>query len=412
MSAGERPELFELFQRACALPAAERAAFLAELERTDPAAARELAELLRQDAQSGPVPDDPSAKRSLVGSIVEALERERGQEEHAARVILEKLSTRTPTASRYSVKGEVARGGMGAILEVWDEDLGRSLAMKVALGAAPVEAGKRSPPANARALARFLEEAQVTGQLDHPGIVPVHELGLDREGRVFFTMRMVKGRDLSAIFELVRHAVDGWTETRALGALLKACEAMSYAHSSGVVHRDLKPANVMVGRYGEVYVMDWGLARARGRRGADAASAPDRARTGAEERSGSEGLLATRQGDILGTPAYMAPEQAAGRLEEVDERSDVYSMGAMLYELLAGRAPYCGAERTPPLALVARVLAGPPEPLHELAPGAPAELIAICDKAMARAAAERYRDMGELGEDLRAFLVGRVVRAY
>ena len=406
MSPESPGELFALFSRACALPSADRAAFLAQLGRENPAAARELEELLAQEALGGPLPSAPSKQRSLVESLVAALARTDDEGNTPSSLVLEKLAARTPAVSRYSILGELARGGMGAILAVWDEDIGRELAMKVALGS-PHAASDAPPRLDAHTLARFLEEAQVTGQLDHPGIVPVHELGLDRDGRVFFTMRLVKGRNLGEILDLVRRGEEGWTQTRALGVLLKVCEAMSYAHSNGVVHRDLKPANVMIGRFGEVYVMDWGLARARARRGLPEGDEPP------EGSEPAQGLLATGAGIVLGTPAYMPPEQAAGRLAEVDERSDVYAMGAMLYELLSGRMPYCDAEERPaPRALLARVLAGAPARLQVLAPGAPAELVAIAEKAMSRAPARRYRDMGELGDDVRAFLEGRVVRAY
>src|SRR5262245_47103511 len=176
--------------------------------------------------------------------------------------VLERLLRRSSAFTRYEIESEVARGGMGAILRVRDVDLRRVLAMKVVLNRGDVaDASPEATRARTRLLGRFLDEAQVTGQLDHPGIVPVHELGLDREGRVYFTMRLVAGRDLEKIFELVRAGQEGWSTTRAVGALLKVCEAVAYAHSKGVVHRDLKPANVMVGRFGEVYVMDWGLAR-------------------------------------------------------------------------------------------------------------------------------------------------------
>jgi tRNA A-37 threonylcarbamoyl transferase component Bud32 len=182
----------------------------------------------------------------------------------ASSEFLKKLSQLSPPASRYKLQGEVARGGMGAILRVWDESLRRHLAMKVVLGKEDPLAKGATPPVDERTLARFLEEAQVTGQLDHPGVVPVYELGVNHEGAVYFTMRLVKGRSLGEIFALVREGAEGWNQTRALSALLKVCETMSYAHAKGVIHRDLKPANVMVGRYCEVYVMDWGLAKVQG----------------------------------------------------------------------------------------------------------------------------------------------------
>src|SRR5262249_40564721 len=146
-------------------------------------------------------------------------------------------------------------------------DLRRRLAMKVALGSGGAET-EGSMATSPMVVARFLEEAQVTGQLDHPGIVPVHELGIDSQGRLYFTMKLVEGRDLRHVFELVFSGKEGWSVTRALGVLQKACEAVAYAHRKGVIHRDLKPANVMVGSFGEVYVMDWGLARVLGRKDA------------------------------------------------------------------------------------------------------------------------------------------------
>ncbi|MBL8860824.1 MAG: serine/threonine protein kinase [Planctomycetes bacterium] len=329
--------------------------------------------------------------------------------------LLRRLESKSRGA-RYRLEGEVARGGMGAILRVWDEDLRRHLAMKVVLGQATPGTG--TPPVDARLLARFLEEAQITGQLEHPGIVPVHELGLDADGRVYFTMKLVKGRDLAAVFELVREGREGWSETRALGVLLKVCEALAYAHSKGVVHRDLKPQNVMVGDFGEVYVMDWGLARVIG----DARASPARPAGDAphvrterfqERESSPASSLMTLEGDVVGTPAYMSPEQARGELEALSPRSDVYALGAMLYDLLAGAPPYTTrGEHTGGAAVWKRVLDGPPPPLEELAPRAPSELVAIQAKAMAREASQRYADVAALAEDLRAFLEGRVVGAF
>ncbi|MFT7542189.1 MAG: serine/threonine protein kinase, partial [Gammaproteobacteria bacterium] len=177
---------------------------------------------------------------------------------------IESLRSSSNSKQRYALKGEIGRGGMGAILEIFDRDLRRHLAMKVVLGSSG-QTGGNKPELESQQLVRFLEEAQVTGQLDHPGVVPVHELGVDADGRVYFTMRLVKGQDLSKVFAKVHEGDPDWSRTRVLGVLSKVCEAMSYAHEKGVVHRDLKPANVMVGRHGAVYVMDWGLARVEGR---------------------------------------------------------------------------------------------------------------------------------------------------
>lgn len=340
--------------------------------------------------------------------------------------VLKRLGTRGPLDTRYRVDREIARGGMGAILEIWDEDLRRRLAMKVALNRTgdteEQSAGAKAEELDRRVLARFLEEAQVTGQLDHPGIVPVHELGLDENGHVFFTMRLVKGRDLERVFEQVRKEREGWSVTRCLGVLLKVCEAMAYAHSRGVIHRDLKPANIMVGRFGEVYVMDWGIARVQGHQDQhDLTLAAKKENEGPlvaiDPRSDASGEtsteLYTMDGDVVGTPAYMAPEQARGQLESLDARTDVYSMGAMLYQLLAGTAPYIPKdEQKSGGQVLIELVQGPPKPLESLTAEIPAELVAICEKAMAREASDRYQTMSDLAEDLRAFLEDRVVLAY
>ena len=340
----------------------------------------------------------------------------------ATNELLKRLSGRGPSTLRYTLEEEVARGGMGAILRVWDGDLRRHLAMKVVLGADAPEPEVHEE-IDRRLLSRFLEEAQITGQLDHPGIVPVHELGIDAEGRVYFTMKLVRGRDLKAIFDLVHQGAEGWNETRALGVILKACEAMAYAHAKGVIHRDLKPANVMVGGFGEVYVMDWGLARVLGRRdGHDVRIAPEAAidpssvRTDRREDRGvaSDSPIVTMDGDVVGTPAYMPPEQARGEVQKLSARSDVYSIGALLYHLLARHPPYSepGGRRASNRTILARVLDGPPRRLREIRPEIPAELIAICEKAMSREPDERYTDTLAFSEDLRAYLEHRVVRAH
>jgi WD40 repeat protein/serine/threonine protein kinase len=370
---------------------------------------KSLADSLRAHYGQDPDPRislDPEAERSP---------------DAATRARLQGLASRIPVTKRYSLQGELARGGMGVVLKVFDKDLRRTLAMKVVLGKLEPDRIGDTPVADLQTLSRFLEEAQITGQLDHPGVVPVHELGVDEEGRVFFTMRMVKGRNLEEIIALARKGEEGWTITRALNVILRVCEAMAYAHSKGVVHRDLKPANVMVGKFGETYVMDWGLAKVIGRKDthdlrirtdspALTRVATDRAEDSA--RSPASPLL-TMDGTIFGTPCYMPPEQAAGRVDEIDARSDVYSAGALLYTLLAGRMPYVppGAQMNAYMVLQ-MLLAGPPERVQEIDPSVPAELVAICEKAMAREPRDRYASMMEMAEDLRAYLEGRVVRAY
>jgi len=329
--------------------------------------------------------------------------------------VLVRLAGRGAPATRYRLEGEIGHGGMGAVLGVWDEDLRRHLAMKVMLAKS---AGATPDP---KLLARFLEEAQVTGQLDHPGIVPVHELGLDAEGRVYFTMKLVKGKTLRDVFDELARGEGGWTQARVLSLLLKVCEAMSYAHAKGVIHRDLKPANVMVGRFGEVFVMDWGLAKVIGHEDAKdlrIRSAPvltSEIKSDRHEHVGEapDSPLYTMDGDVVGTPAYMPPEQAAGRVEEIGPAADVYALGAMLYHLIAGHMPYLlPGTRATNYAIWRWVQEGPPKTLHQLSPSTPAELVAICEKAMSREISARYPDMAALAEDLAAYVEGRVVRAY
>ncbi|MDA1264553.1 MAG: serine/threonine-protein kinase [Planctomycetota bacterium] len=332
---------------------------------------------------------------------------------------LERLEAHEPSDSRYETRGEIARGGMGAILQVWDVDLRRTLAMKVALNKGSAEDGspKSTDP---RLLARFLEEAQITAQLDHPGIVPVHELGLDADGKVYFTMPLVRGRDLASILELVKTGEDGWTLARALNVLLKVCEAMAYAHTKEVIHRDLKPGNIMVGRFGEVYVMDWGLAKVLGREDSrDLRLTEDKPPSSAAnlslvstDRDAMDGNpLMTMDGDVVGTPSYMSPEQARGEFEAMGPASD--SIGSILYHLLAGHMPYVpsGSKRNA-FAVWGLLQEEAPEPLKKIAKGAPEELVAITTKAMERDLVKRYPHMMALGEDLRAYLEGRVVSAH
>jgi WD40 repeat protein/serine/threonine protein kinase len=353
-------------------------------------------------------------------SAARSASREPGVKRPASSV-LEQLRAKTAGSKRYERQREIARGGMGAIVRVWDSDLRRTLAMKVMLGFDDSPPKGSSDGSRERRVARFLDEAQITGQLDHPGIIPVHELGIDEQGQLFFTMRLVKGRELREIFELVEKNAEGWTQTRALGVLLRVCEAMAFAHEKGVIHRDLKPANIMVGRFGEVYVMDWGLAKVLGSSDAhDVRIAPRPDLSKSIVRSARDDLqqtpespLSTMDGDIVGTPCYMPPEQARGRLEDIGPHSDVYSVGSMLYELLSGEQPYCArGDKPSPQAVLGALMQGPPRAVASIKPGLPEDLVAICEKAMAHDLRDRYPSMLGVAEDLRAFLEGRVVKAH
>ncbi|MEE2837047.1 MAG: serine/threonine-protein kinase, partial [Myxococcota bacterium] len=320
---------------------------------------------------------------------------------------------------RFRAEDEIGKGGVGAVTRVHDKVLNRSLAMKTLLDrAAPRDEEERRM--ESQRLGRFLEEAQVTSQLDHPGVVPVHELGLDQDGKVFFTMRLVKGRTVGEVFDDVANQREDWTLTRALEVVLKMCDTMAYAHEKRVLHRDLKPANVMVGRFGEVYVMDWGLAKILGqddrhdlRIDKDAASQASVLQSvrGIDAQADATASVVTLDGTALGTPSYMPPEQAKG--EDLDLRADVYAIGAMLYQLLTGQVPYV-APGAPKQAyrILEDVWRGPPEPIEKLRAGVPPALVAITEKAMAREREDRYASVADLADDLRAFLENRVVSAH
>lgn len=324
--------------------------------------------------------------------------------------LVDHIVSRPSPFTRYSFERKVGQGSMGEVFRVWDGDLRRTLAMKILSRGF----GRLNTDQYERTLTRFVAEAQVTSQLDHPSIVPVHDFGVSPDGLAYFTMKLVKGRELRHVIdELHAESGNGWTMHRVLGLVHKACEAMSYAHHKGVLHRDLKPTNVMVGRYGAVYVMDWGLARILGSDHEDVLLADGDITL--RVTSDRDGMLreagidqnATRKGASVGTPAYMAPEQAGGGGEAIDERADVYGIGAILYHVASGRPPYTEpGKRTPVQTVLFKLQQGPPPSIDTVAPGAPAELRAIVRTAMARAPEARFQTMEQLANELAAFLEG------
>jgi serine/threonine-protein kinase len=332
-------------------------------------------------------------------SVVDALPELRGRfqtprlndSHELAGPLIDSHSREVLDAGHYRVDGEIARGGVGVVLKGHDVDLGRDVALKVLR-----EEHLRNPDL----VARFVEEAQIGGQLQHPGIVPVYELGLRSDRRPFFTMKLVKGQTLAALL-LERREVEQ-DRHRYLVIFEAVCQTMAYAHSRGVVHRDLKPSNVMVGAFGEVQVVDWGLAKVLARGGsADERGASPRASVIATVRSDST-HSASRVGSVMGTPAYMPPEQARGDVDRIDERCDVFSLGAILCEILTGAPPY-RAEGT--LALEQAMNAELDEARTSLeACGADPELVAIAKACLRSEPRTRPRNANVIAKKLGAYL--------
>jgi serine/threonine-protein kinase len=306
------------------------------------------------------------------------------------------------TVGRYHLLGEISRGGMGAVLKGRDVDLGRDIAIKVLLEA------HRDRTELAQ---RFIEEAQIAGQLQHPGIAPVYELGMFPDRRPYFTMKLVNGQTLAALLAARKNLADD--RSKLLGIFEQVCQTLAYAHSRGVIHRDLKPSNVMVGAFGEVQVMDWGLAKVLRSGGvADEAMARQCQKRGlpdsgngtesaapASKREDAESSCLhfgsrTQAGSMLGTPAYMAPEQAGGVVDLIDERTDVFGLGAILCEILTGQPPFTGtAAEIRRKAKIAEMEEAYTR-LNEC--GADKELIALARNCLAPQPWDRLRHAGEV----------------
>ena len=306
----------------------------------------------------------------------------------------------------YAIEAELGRGGMGVVYRAFDPRLRRHIALKL-----------MHLEATAANLTRFRDEAQVTAQLQHPSVVPIYDIGQAESGAIYYTMRLVRGQTLAEVVSEHRarlaggdpEAPEGWTPFKLLQMFVTVCRAASYAHDRGVVHRDLKPSNVMIGAYGEVNVLDWGLAKFLG------SSARD-SWTGAHEPTPGEGLLRvgvvkagpghqkTQAGTIVGTPAFMAPEQAYGRSPDVSFSADVYSLGAILYYILTGTPPRHGTAAEVMEQLTRRT---PPPQLRTSEPGISPDLDRLCMSALASEPSDRLESATLLADSVEGYLEGR-----
>lgn len=319
---------------------------------------------------------------------------------------------------------QIAKGGMGAILEGEDCKLGRTIAVKVML----------DPQASSEEARRFVQEAAVLGRLEHPNIVPIHDLGRDSEGALYYTMKLVKGVTLQKILDDLRKeepaALAHYTLDRLLTIFRKVCDALAFAHAQKIIHRDLKPENIMVGEFGEVLVMDWGIAKILGESTADVS-------TRSAATSGTGSFTATLDGDVMGTPQYMSPEQAMGKVNELDERSDVFSLGGILYAILTLRPPVegktldevlnkvrTGSIASPSALQASSTTKGNPrdkgevldakliKPLPHVAGGrVPASLSSVAMKALQLEKTQRYQSVAEFSADIEAYQTGFATKA-
>jgi serine/threonine-protein kinase len=273
------------------------------------------------------------------------------------------------SGTRYTLREFIARGGMGVVYAAEDEKLSRRVALKVL----------DTQDANGELTSRLTREARILAQLEHPGIVPVHDVGVLPGGRVFYSMKFVEG------LRLDRYIVQVESQPQRLRLFLRVCDAVAFAHARGVLHRDLKPTNIMVGSFGEVLVMDWGLAKILGK---DSLSGDETLVTCAYRESDStQCTVITGHGTVMGTPGYMSPEQARGETEQIDRRSDIFSLGALLKFIAIGGA-------------------------QTKSSAVPRPLLAICAKATAESPSERYSQVSELAADVSLYLDGLPVSAY
>jgi serine/threonine protein kinase len=278
------------------------------------------------------------------------------------------------SGTTYEILDKLGRGGMASVYLAKDRKLDRQVALKVL----------DIPEDAAESKSRLLEEARIIARLEHPGIVPIHDLGVLADGRFYYVMKLVRGSRLD------EETVAAKDVPASLRVFEKVCQAVAFAHAHGVIHRDLKPQNIMVGPFGEVLVLDWGVAKL--------VQATEARVSGQPKQNGPVSDHQTADGTVIGTPGYMAPEQARGEIEAIDKRTDVYALGGILYFLLTRRHP-----------VSEEMVISPPRKLDSSIPKA---LEAICLKALSAAPAERYQGVSDLSGDVGRYLSQLPISAY
>lgn len=334
-----------------------------------------------------PSPSDSTRYGPLVSDLFEGDPTQHSQEA----VIVHEVPC------RYTELGEEGRGGMGRVLLVRDEALGRNVVLKELL---PPGADSEDP----RRQQRFLREAQITGRLEHPAILPVYEVGRRPDGTPYYTMKRVRGRTLAAALAAAASLPE---RLALLPNFVDLCHALAYAHEHGVIHRDLKPSNIMIGAFGETIILDWGLAKSIG--DSDGDDAAKSSESIGNPRIGSPGGSDTVTGEVFGSPVYMAPEQASGMAFAADHRADVYSLGVILYQILTGSLPY---PRTSIDEYIKKVLADEPPPVRQVCPDVPGALAAVAEKAMKKQPGRRYQSAAEMANDIARYQTGALVSAH
>ena len=304
---------------------------------------------------------------------------------------------------KYLLKDELGRGASGRVILAKDKHIGREIAVKELLkDRRPEFLRQKKPGYYINIMKRFLREARITGQLEHPSIIPVHEIGAKDDGTLYYTMRRIQGKTLH---QEIKAADTTEKKLKLLSHFIDVCNAVAYAHSMGVIHRDIKPDNIMVGPFGETFLVDWGIAKAPN---LPEIKDPDSIEMNNSIDSGVK-IDATLVGSVIGTPSYMPPEQAEGKIDEVDERSDIYSLGAVLYRMLTGTRPFASNNV---YKTINETINGKLKHVLELNPEVPPEIAAVAMKALSKKKEDRYSSASEITDEINSWMSGGKVSVY